>query len=482
MALGVLLGLALRLFIFTGLLTTKEIGLLTTLLDAANIFAAFIPLGSQSIFVRYLPYFKNPLDKAPKGLLLIGASLSAIGFLVFSGLFLFFREPLTNFYSSKAPLFANYIYYLIPLVFARVVFVLGAAYANSLKNNIIPLIIKEVLVRVLTGAVIIVYASKWFDLDGLVLLYVSIYFISGATLTFYLFRRRLLNFSNPLSAVKKGMAKEILSFGLFAVFTSTGEILIRNIDSVMITSIKGLEAAGIYSIAFFLGQIIELPRRALGQVTSPFIAQASASDNRLQLESIYHKSAINQFLVGSFLLICIWTNIDSLLSIIPNGEDYVAGKYVVLFIGLGKLFDMSMGVNGVIIQNSKHYKFNFYSLGLLAILGIITNLILIPKLGINGAAIASLISFFGINILKVIFIKAKFNLTPFNSNSVKAIFIALICLGVVSLIPEFHSAILSILLKGVVATLIFLVLVIKLDVSEDFNQLVQSLIKKVTTK
>lgn len=479
LTIGVLLGFVLRLFIFTAYLTTEEIGLLTVLLDSANLFAAFIPLGSQSIFVRYLPHFKDKDRKAPRGLLLMGISLSIAGLIIFTILFLIFHKSIIGFYSAQAPLFARYLYFLLPLIFVRVVFILGEAYGRALKKNVFPLFVKEILVRVLTGIIVVAFAAKLFDLDGLILWFVGTYFAAGAIMTLYIFRRGFLDFSKAGSKLKGGMRREILYFGLFAVLTNAGDAIIRNVDSLMVTSLKGSADTGIYSTAFFIGMIIEIPRRALTQITAPFVAEAAAKDDKKMIETLYHKSSLNQFLAGSLLLICVWTNIDSLLEIVPNGEAYEPGKYVVLLIGLGKLFDMSMGINGNIIQNSRHYRFNFYSLSLLAVLGITTNFILIPRMGIIGAATASLVSIFLINILKGFFIKQKLGIHPFRMDSFRAIAVSAIVYGVASLLPSLHTPILDVLYRSLISLILFLTLAYILKVSQDLNLIIKVALKKI---
>ncbi len=479
MAVGVLLGFVLKLFVFTAYLSTEQIGLLTTLLDAANFFAAFIPLGSQAIFVKYLPFFRTKKNGDPKGLLSIGFILSTVGFSIFLLLFLFFKESIIAFYQNQAPLFSKYIYLLIPLVAFRVLFTVGQAYGWALKKNIFPLIVKDILVRVLTGIIVITFAAHWFSLDGLVIWFVMVYFISGAVMTYYLFRGGFLDLSKPGKKLRQGKGKEILYFGFFAIMTSAGDIIIRNVDSLMITSMVSLEATGIYTIAFFIGQIIELPRRAVGQITAPFVAEASAKNDKTQIATLFHKTAINQFLIGSILLICVWTNIDSLFELIPNGNEYRSGKFVVLIIGLGKLFDMSMGINSNIIQHSEYYRFNFYTMSLMGIIGIATNIILIPVLGITGAAIASLITIALANIIKGIFLSYRFHLQPFNLNFMKAIIISLLSSGLAYALPTLPFPLLDIVYRSIIVIVAFGTVVFLTNVSKDSSQLIQLMLKKL---
>ena len=74
---------------------------------------------------------------------------------------------------------------------------------------------------------------------------------------------------------------------------------------------------------------------------------------------IYSKSAINQLIVSGLLFLVVWLNIDDVLSLLPEKFSY--GKWVVFYIGLAQLVNMSCGVNGAIIVNSKYYKYDLYT-------------------------------------------------------------------------------------------------------------------------
>ena len=185
--------------------------------------------------------------------------------------------------------------------------------------------------------------------------------------------------------------KKMMNYGLYSLLGAGGTQIVLQIDSVMVSGEISLDANGIYSIAFFMGLVIEMPKRSITQVVTPLIAQASDKADKEAIRLLYRQSSINQFILGGLLLVGIWANLDNLYSFIPNGEIYATGMGVVLFIGLGKLSDMLFGVNGEIIVMSKYYRFNVVAVGLLALLTIGLNLLLIPEYGIEGAAMASFI-------------------------------------------------------------------------------------------
>ena len=83
-------------------------------------------------------------------------------------------------------------------------------------------------------------------------------------------------------------------------------------------------------------------------------------EDRKQLEMLYKKSSITQLIIGGFIFILVWFNIENIFKIIPHGNVYAQGIWVVFFIGLGKIFDMATGINQEIVGSSKYYKIDLF--------------------------------------------------------------------------------------------------------------------------
>jgi O-antigen/teichoic acid export membrane protein len=246
---------------------------------------------------------------------------------------------------------------------------------------------------------------------------------------------------------------------------------------------KDLDNTGIYSIAFFIGTMIEIPRRAISQISTPLISQSFKNNDLLTIQKLYSKTSLNQLIAGLLLFILIWANVDFLLSVIPNAEKFKAGKYVILFIGLGRLTDMATGVNSEIINNSAYYKFNLVLVLFSTLLLVGVNYLLIPLYGINGAAISTLISFVVFNIIKSIFIYIKYKMQPFTYKSFLIILFAGIALVIAMICPEIEMGVISpflnIALRSLLISLLFLGPVIYFKVSEDVDMLLKELLKRM---
>lgn len=185
------------------------------------------------------------------------------------------------------------------------------------------------------------------------------------------------------------------------------------------------------------------------------------------IKKIYTKSSLSLSVFSFLLFIGIWGNVDNIFFIIK--DDYLPGKYVILFIGLANLFDILLGVNTQIITNSKYYRNVAYFLILFALLLILSNLLLIPIYGIVGAAIASLISKFIYNLIKFLFVYQKFKLQPFTLKHVYLILITIAAYFISTLIPPLSNFIIDIIVRSGLIFILFITPVYFLKISEDIN-------------
>jgi O-antigen/teichoic acid export membrane protein len=237
-----------------------------------------------------------------------------------------------------------------------------------------------------------------------------------------------------------------------------------------LSAYSGLASTGIYGIALFIAVIIEVPKRSLSQVLIPLVVQANKDHDVKILDVVYKKSSINQFLIGTVIFLVVWLNIDSIFSLIPHGDIYREGKWVVFLISLAKLFDMLTGINAEIIGTSRYYKKDLLFFWIISLVGICLNFYLIPLYGIIGAALAVLASTVLYNTTRFIFIAIVMKIQPFTKNTFIAVICTLLTYGVLSMIPPFQGVMINISLRTVFIVSIFGGLILGLHVSEDISQ------------
>jgi O-antigen/teichoic acid export membrane protein len=101
----------------------------------------------------------------------------------------------------------------------------------------------------------------------------------------------------------------------------------------------------------------------------------------------------NLLLIGGFILLCIWVNIDLIFHILPNGSIYATAKNVVLILGVSQLILATFSICFTALNYSRFYAFSLLFSLILTISAILLNQYFIPILGMEGAALSNLLSY-----------------------------------------------------------------------------------------
>ena len=481
---GVAIGAFNLLILFTAFLKPEEIGLRDVMLGAGLWFATFSQLGIASVTIRFFPYFENDKEKH-NGFLVLLLIAPLIGFGLMTALLLILDQVIIEFYKEGAQLLTEYYYYLLPLIFFMAYVIVLEAYSRVHLRVTIPVFLREVFLKLFTTLMVILYARGIIDFELFVQLLVLSHALQCLFLIIYIKSLGKWYIRRPnLKAAGKSL-REIYVYSIWMIFGTLGIAGADLIDKFMLSKFD-LAMTGIYSIAFFMAVVVEMPRRSLSQIVTPLIARADKDDDLEEMGTLYKKTALNQFLAGALIFCLIWVSVDHIFQIIPNSEIYSRGKWVVLFIGLAKLVDMSTGPNSEIIINSRYFRFNLLLITMLALLSILTNYLLIPIYGLTGAALATCLTIVIYNITKLWYVKRKYNLLPFSKQLNKVMIIFLLILGISFLLPGIDGTLWihvgMIALKSTIIGGIFILALYRLRLSDDAISAVASLRRLLSGK
>ena len=466
---GIPIGFINLLWLCPYFLTSEQIALFKLVQSSAYLLAAFGQIGLAQSLVRFFPQHKA--DKGFVTAMLLGGIL---GFLLLCMLTLIFREQIVAYFSKKSTLFIDYFQVTLIISFLLINFYILEAYARSLLKIEVPTLLRDIGLRGLTTLALLSYGIEIIRYETLIYLLVLIYALVLIGLVVILKRRGDLAWSLDFSFLKRGRWKRILNFGLYSVLGAGGTQIILQIDSIMVNGTLGLKTGGIYIIAFFIGQVIEMPKRMITQVSTTLLVQSFNKGDMKTVSRLYRQTSINQMIIGALLFIGIWANLRNIYHFVPHGEEYIQGFYVVLFIGLGKLSDMLFGTNGEIIVMSKYFRFNVLAVSILAGLTIILNIILIPRYGIEGAAVASFFAMLCFNVVKYLFVWIKFRIQPFTISTLKFIMIALTALLANHYLPVFQNIYVDLLFRSLVIVTLLIVPAYRLKISPEMNSLIRN--------
>lgn len=388
--LGVIIGAFTTFFVVTDLLTQEEVGLTRVMVDAAMLFSGLAQLGTNASILRFYPRFKDPehRDHGFFGWTLI---LPLIGFTIIAIFFFVFKDGVVAYYSKSAPLLVDYVYLLLPLTFFTLYMTVFETNASVLLHIALPKFVREVVIRLLNLVTYLLYGYGIVSLDLFVILFCSSWAIATIINFFYLMSLGRVSFRLDWQFVDKALFREVAVYTLFM----TATVLAGNIKlfNSLFLAKEGLKLAGIYTIACYIANVVEIPYRSLGAISSPIISQAVADGNIEEVNRLGQQVSLHQMLVACMLLFFIWINIEPLFAVIPNGDRYVSGLWVVLFLGIANILNSSLSIATNILNFSQHYTYSLLFISLLTAAAIGFNVCLIPPIGVTGSACATMLAY-----------------------------------------------------------------------------------------
>jgi len=473
---GIILGFITTIWLYPNILDPEQYGLIRVIISLSLLSTQFTTLGIKNTIVRYFPYFKDQ-DNNHNGILGIALLVPLFGFIIYSGLFVLFKNYLIQFYSDKSNLFQDYYFYIIPLILLISFFETLSNYARALYHTVFTQFSKEIFIRSLTIAILVLYFFQWINFSQFIIFFIISYALQLLSVIGYLYLVGEFHLSLNWSLISGELFHEMMIYSFFSFMGGITTMIVGNIDIIMLGALTNLNNAAIYFIAFSVGTIIEIPKRSIHKVSMPLVADYFKTNRLKEIENLYKRISINQIVIGLLLLIGIWANLPNLFKILP--KNYYSGALVIVTIALAKLFDMATGINGGIIVTSKYFKFDLISNIFLIIISIITNYYLIPIYGIFGAALATAISLILYNIMRFIFVWIKLKMQPFTIK-----IIPLVIISTIILIPNFYFNISSnpyidTLLRSILITISYSTVIIYFNISKDINNIYKTYLQKL---
>lgn len=481
---GVAVGFFTTFFVLTDCLSQEEIGLTRVMVDAAMLFSGLAQLGTNSSIVRFFPFFKSE-DGRNHGIFGWSLLIPFIGFLLFSLIFFLFKSDILGVYAVKSPMIVDYFYLLLPLTFFALYMTVFETNASVLLRITVPKFVREVGVRLFNLVCYLLYGHGVISLDLFVMLFCGSYALAMVLNLLYLFTLGKISFRIDWTFLDKHLWKDMVRYTLFM----TATVLAGNIpliNSLFLGAKAGLALTGVYTIAFYIANIVEVPYRSLGAISGPVIAQAVKENNWKEVNRLCGQVSLHQFLVSSLIFFFIWMNLDALFDVIPHGVEYAGGAGVVFFLGLAKIVNSSFSIGCNVLNYSKYYAASLGFIVVLTLSAILCNNWFITIWGINGAACATLSSYILYFTLLLCFIGYRLGVSVFTPTHLKVLLMMLVLFGsnylwVTFLTPYIvgGGSLVSVLAETGVRTLFFVIVafvaVSRMHVSAE----VDALLKKI---
>jgi len=462
---GFVIGAVNTLVLYTQILGKDFYGLTAFVLSTANLLMPFLAFGFQNTLVKFYPTYPTEEEKSK---ILNGMLLLPILFMVpFFILLFIFQSEIIQWLSSRNPIIESYFWIIPGVAIMMAYFEIFYAWLKVHKKSVFGNFLKEVFLRILISLGLFLVYLGWIYKESFVWLLIVLYGIVTIGIAFYAFKVRM----PKISAGLKMPWKPVIVYSLFIVFSSSIAVMLLDIDKFMIGKYLDIGENAFYSVAIFISLTISVPLRAMHQITHPITAELMSSNQWEKLQELYQKTSINLQIIGGWIMIGIFINIHQVYELLPM--EYGKAIWVVFLIAFSKYFDLILGNNNSIIFNSKYYKTVLLIGVSLVFVTVYLNWWLIPLYGINGVAMATLISMFLYSLVKLLFVVNKMHLFPFTWQTLYTLLFTALSFVLFYFWDFNWHPLLNILVKSILFTLFYWYFQYRLQYSEELHQLLQ---------
>lgn len=458
---GFAIGALNLLFLYTRFLSDEYFGLVNVILSASSVLMPILAFGIPNTLIKYYSGFQERNGK--DGFLTLMAFLPLILIVPIGAISYLANETIGDFLSKENPIVKGYVWHIFIIGVAMAYFEVFYAWAKVQMKSVFGNFMKEVFSRIVISVLLLMV--YWDVISVLTFLnaMVGMYILRTLIMQAYALRslRLKLNFSFP------GNTREILTYSALIILGGSAAIVLLEVDKVMINQFIEIKNVAYYSVAGYIATVIAVPSRSMHNITYPLTAEILHKKDIKALKTLYQKSSLTLFIVSGLIFILIILNLNDLYNLLP--ESYRGGYVIVFIIGFARVYDALLGNNNAIMYNSDFYRALLLMGVALAILTILLNLWLIPKYGLDGAAIASFMAFFIYNSIKLGFVKWKFGIQPITKETFKVIFLLLALSTVFYFVSFPFHPVLNIALKSFLILLCYILVLYHFKISSDVS-------------
>jgi O-antigen/teichoic acid export membrane protein len=232
----------------------------------------------------------------------------------------------------------------------------------------------------------------------------------------------------------------------------------------------------------FIANAIAIPFTMISAIGAPLLSNYWKNNDTKSITALYKSSSTSILVFSLLTFLSLWMGLDDLFMLMPKGNEYKLAKSIVMLLCLAKIIDMGMGINGQIIAMSDQYKTQLWFLLITAILNVGLNWLLIPKYGLEGSGIATVVSIVVFNLLKYWFLKIKYNMSPFTKETYYIIATGVGLYFIINIFPKTSNSLVNLLIYPSSLALTFSLISYKLHFAPEINEFVNKQLRRFGMK
>jgi O-antigen/teichoic acid export membrane protein len=322
-------------------------------------------------------------------------SILIFGFMV--SILAFFSGAQLSSLFFDSPRYTTFVHLTFLWGFVDALYLLFISYLRA-RDRIKRLSLIQGLFAVSKMAVIVTLAVLNYNLEWIILGNILIEFTITIVMFYFIVRQE----SFPVLNFYK--IREFLSFSLPQLPAGAMMWAIAASDRYFIAHYLNLSQTGIYSSSNSLASLMAFFYYPIGFVLLPAVSRAWEQNNKNEVKT-YFTYSIKLFLTAAIpAAIGLALLSQQLLKVLTTSE-YLAGMQIVLLVSIGQIFMGLYQINDYILYLLKQTKWEPLLIFVAAAVSVVINISLIPAIGITGAAISKIVSYFVLSIILIIWVR-----------------------------------------------------------------------------
>ena len=381
-----------------------------------QLLTSFCLLGLDSALVRYLPVLETRGGNGSRTLL-ARSSRVVIAISLALSVALLLGSPTLATYYFHSPGMTNVlrVFSLQVPVLVLFRFLAGAVtaakrvdFASKITNILSPAIF-----LVLVALIGFVHPGLYGPIAARILAQLA------AVLCLVLFVMRRYPKVPKIEPVADNVFREYLGLSMPLFFIGMGYQLLNQMDTIMLGHFASERDVGVYSVAVKVSSFVLLGLGIMLPIVSPLFSQFSETRNKELTKALF--TTVTKWLCYSGLIIfaCIAIFRVELLHLF--GKSFTAGAPALLILAVGHLVNAATGPTGTLLTMTGKQKWEVANTISMVAFNFLLNLVLIPAMGLIGAAIATAVSIATINGLKLVQVYMLFGFRAYNLKCLKGV-------------------------------------------------------------
>jgi O-antigen/teichoic acid export membrane protein len=215
------------------------------------------------------------------------------------------------------------------------------------------------------------------------------------------------------------LGREFWAFSAPRGLASFFQISVIWLDVLLVGGILSTREAGIYAAMSRFAIIGTVMLGATSTAFAPQVAGFLARNDRPRAQELYRTVTAWMVLLGwpPYFILAVFSPFLATVF----GRRFGSGRTALLILALGMLSLVGSGNNKIVLLMGGRSRWNVFSAGLALLVNVVMNVLLIPRLGIDGAAVAWAASLLVDNVVVTILVWRLVGLHPFGRSYAVAV-------------------------------------------------------------